>query len=348
MSSKAKQRPIWIDLDNSPHVPFFKPIIRKLKEKGIPVQVTARKCYQVVDLLEKFDVEAHVIGRHYGRNKLLKVLGTLLRAFQLSLHSFGTRPACAVSHGSRSQFIASKILRIPSVLITDYEHSQSIPFLHPTLSLVPEVLKKRYQSNSNVKGYPGIKENVYVPEFRPDERILTELNLKTDRIIVTMRPPATRAHYYCRESGELFRKVMAFLCKRSDIQVVILPRDSEQSVWMKKDWVEKHPDKLMIPDRAIDGLNLIWFSDLVISGGGTMNREAAAMGVPVYSIFRGKLGAVDQYLNETDKLVLVEGGQDLDGTIRLVRRERSDGIPPQDSKTIHFIIDAVLEQTNFN
>ncbi|MGA8865315.1 MAG: DUF354 domain-containing protein, partial [Candidatus Sulfotelmatobacter sp.] len=80
--------------------------------------------------------------------------------------------------------------------------------------------------------------------------------------------------------------------------------------------------KLLIPDHVEDGLNLIWNSDLVISGGGTMNREAAAMGVPVYSIFRGKIGAVDRYLAQEGRLVMVETVEDVRTKIKAVRRSR--------------------------
>ena len=79
---------------------------------------------------------------------------------------------------------------------------------------------------------------------------------------------------------------------------------------------------MRIPEQVVDGLNLIWHSDFVISGGGTMNREAAALGVPVYSIFRSKIGAVDQYLSSMGRLVLLESAEDLRTKILLVRRNR--------------------------
>ena len=79
---------------------------------------------------------------------------------------------------------------------------------------------------------------------------------------------------------------------------------------------------MIIPEKPVDGLNLIWFSDLVISGGGTMNREAAALGVPVYSLFRGKIGAVDQYLAEKGRLILLESTNDVRDKIIFERWDR--------------------------
>jgi len=345
MSPGNGKNKVWIDLDNSPHVPFFKPIIRRLREKNVQVFVTARQCYQVLDLLKKFQVQAEVIGRHYGKNKAMKVLGTFYRAGQLGRRILSERPDCAVSHGSRSQIVSAKLLGIPSILIMDYEHAQKIPFFNATLTLVPKVVADVLNPNrrNQIKGYPGFKENVYVPDFQPDENIRKELGLENDKIIVTVRPPATRAHYYCKESGILFESVMEFLCKSDGIQVVILPRDSEQSKWIESRWAHTYPEKLIIPKKAVDGLSLIWNSDLVISGGGTMNREAAALDVPVYSIFRGKLGAVDEYLSRISKLYLVDNGNDLSASIRLVRRNKCTGTPSQETKTVEFIVNEIKQ-----
>jgi uncharacterized protein len=80
---------------------------------------------------------------------------------------------------------------------------------------------------------------------------------------------------------------------------------------------------LLIPKQVLDGLNLIWHSDLVISGGGTMNREAAALGVPVYSIFRGTIGAVDHFLSGEHRLVLLESPADLAPKLKVQRRDRT-------------------------
>src|SRR5262249_18050156 len=86
------------------------------------------------------------------------------------------------------------------------------------------------------------------------------------------------------------------------------------------------------------GLNLIWHSDLVISGGGTMNREAAALGVPVYSVFRGKIGAVDRYLSKMGRLVLLESSNEFPAKISLARRDRSVKPRNGNSAALNFIV----------
>ena len=97
--------------------------------------------------------------------------------------------------------------------------------------------------------------------------------------------------------------------------------------------------KMLIPASAVDGPNLVWHSDLVISGGGTMNREAAALGVPVYSIFRGQIGAVDRHLSATGCLVLLEGVEDVRTKLILKRRCRPVGAAIQSNGALAAIVD---------
>src|SRR6266540_658571 len=128
---------IWIDLDNTPHVPFFKPIIEKLNERGYQVVVTARDAYQVCDLADYFNISYKRIGRHYGKNKLMKVLGTLARAFQIIPEMLREKPDIAVSHGSRTQIIVASLLKIRSVIIYDYEHAKGLVLVYPTWVMLP-------------------------------------------------------------------------------------------------------------------------------------------------------------------------------------------------------------------
>ncbi len=319
---------IWIDLDNSPHVPFFKPIIDKLREHGHTVVITARDCFQVCGLADLMKVDYKKIGRHYGKNKALKVAGLLIRSSQLMPTVLNEKPDIAVSHGSRSQVLTSSILNIPTMVIADYEFTQTVA--KPTYIVVPEMI-----SNDAVKGYtkavfkyPGIKEDVYAPDFKPDPTILKELGINKEELLVTIRPPATEAHYHNPESELLFEETINFLGKHENARMVILPRnEKKQTAWVKNNWSQMcNSGKIIFPEHVVDGLNLIWHSDLVISGGGTMNREAAALGVPVYSIFRGKIGAVDRYLSENGRLVLLESVKDVRTKVILKKRLQSDNL----------------------
>lgn len=345
-SVQTNGKVIWIDLDNTPHVPFFRPIIRELQRRGFEVMVTARDAFQVCDLAKRMGVPCRQVGRHYGKNRVMKVAGLFYRALQLSPTAIRRRPDLAISHGSRSQLILSNILRIPSVLIEDYEYAKFPPLMRASWRIVPEVIPDTSvgcKSNRILK-YPGIKEDVYVHDFKPDPAILDELGLSANDIIAVVRPPATEAHYHNRESEDLFAAVLQKLHDANGVRTVLLPRNQRQAAEIRDRWAAFFKSgKVIIPERALDGLNLLWHSDLVVSGGGTMNREAAALGVPVYSIFRGKIGAVDRYLAATGRLILVESVRDVVDKIRIGRRDRHPGDACAGRETLETLIAQIVK-----
>ena len=338
---------IWIDLDNSPHVPFFVPIIKELKERGFSVLITARDAYQVTELLDIFELDCHRIGRHFGKHKIMKVLGVLDRSARLLPLLLMEKPDLALSHGSRSQVLASYTLRIPSVHIMDYEHAhQGLLWVHPTWVICPEIIPNEAVklSKDHIRRYRGIKEDVYAPSMKPDGHTREKLAVAESDLLVIIRPPATEAHYHRPESDVLFHGVVDYLAEKNDVRIVLLPRNSRQAKELHATWPELVKNqKVIIPEHAMDGLNLIWHSDFVVSGGGTMNREAAALGVPVYSIFRGKIGAVDQYLARTGRLVLLEDMEDAKKKLQVVKRNRN-GTP--DSEARFAMRDIVNEVTS--
>lgn len=318
---------IWIDLDNSPHVPFFKPIIGRLEDRGYKTVVTARDCFQVCGLADKFGLNYRKVGRHYGANILLKIFGTLWRSLQLMPYLALNRPTLSVSHGSRSLLILSHALRIPTILIFDYEHVARVPLFKPAIGIAPEIIDLKTIQNGfrcGVESYPGLKEDVYVASFRPDPNFLSRLKMNGNKIIVTIRPPATEAHYHNPEAEHLFDEVVTFLGEFQEVTMVILPRNEvTQKRYILKKWDQWcREGKIRIPDQVVNGLDMIWYSDLVVSGGGTMNREAAALGVPVFSIFRGKMGAIDRYLSQQGRLTFIETVSDVRKKIVPTKRER--------------------------
>lgn len=318
-------RRIWIDLDNSPHVPFFAPIIEELRKRGYSVILTARDAYQVCELADLFQFSYKCVGTHWGKNRILKVFGTCLRALQLLPIMARKRADLAVAHGSRSQVIASVLLRIPSVNILDYEFAQGLVIMRPTWLMTPEIIRlsEPVRKKHGVLQYPGIKEDVYVPTFRPDPSIRSRLRLDERRVVVVVRPPASEAHYHNPKSDELFAATMEFLGRKPNIQIIVLPRNQKQKLYVQKTWSALFSaGQLSIPEHPEDGLNLMWHSDLVISGGGTMNREAAALGIPVYSIFCGEIGSVDRYLSNSGRLVLIDTAEELQTRVVLERWSR--------------------------
>jgi len=344
-STKPGHKKVWIDLDNSPHVPFFAPIIDELRNRGVSIFITARDCFQVCELADLLNLEYKQIGRHYGRSKILKLAGLCTRSLQLAPTILREKPDLALSHGSRAQLLLSKLLRVPSVVVMDYEFARGLVLMQPRWIMTPECIPDTALKlgEGRVLKYPGIKEDVYVNRFKPDATIKTQLGLTVDDLLVTIRPPANEAHYHNPESDTLFAEVIRFLSDKPNAKVVLLPRNQQQELLIRQSWSDLFASgKIMVPAHAIDGVNLIWYSDLVISGGGTMNREAAALGVPVYSIFRGKIGAVDRYLAASGRLTLLESVDDVRTKIALAKRHWPAEPKRESSGALRKIVDNVL------
>lgn len=344
ISGVAAGKPkIWFDLDNTPHVPFFEPVIEELKARGFRVVVTARDAFQVCQLADRKGLQYTKIGRHYGKNRIRKIWGLVFRAVQMAPFALREKPQLAVSHCSRSQLVLGTWLRIPTLLLDDYEHSHQ-RLMWPTWVLAPSVIPDSALSynKSRLRKYPGIKEDVYAWKLKPDAGILEDLGIVESEVVITVRPPATEAHYHNRESDKLFEAFMERVCGAQGVKAVLVPRNKAQEEQLRcqfPKWFQS--EKTVVPKGAVDGLNLIWHSDLVVSGGGTMNREAAALGVPVYSIFRGPIGAVDEHLAREGRLVLIESVQDVHEKITLAWRHRSTVAEATSKKTLYYIVDMI-------
>ncbi len=325
-------RKVWIDLENSPHIPFFRPIIRELEAQGCTVLLTARDCFPVCELADMAGFKYRTIGRHYGKHRLAKSAGLGIRVLQLLPLIMRQRPDISVSHGSRSSGVVAALLGIPSITITDYEYADHRLFTWlggkqwiMTPDVIPSAIFENHAiSPDRVLHYPGIKEDVYTPFLQPDPAVKNLLGLQDGDVLVTIRPPATEAHYHNPESEKLLMVVFEMLSAHPEVKTVLLPRPHKQEEELRQAKPELFASgRMIVPKHAVDGLDLIWYSDLVISGGGTMNREAAALGVPVYSLFRGTMGAVDKHLAATGKLVLLQSEPDVRNQLKLVRRDRA-------------------------
>ena len=317
---------VWIDLDNTPHVPFFIPVIRELESRGHRVSLTARDAFQVCELADKQGIPYKKIGRHYGKNPIKKILGLIWRAIQLLPFYLRSKPDVALSHGSRSQILLANLFGLPTILIMDYEHSRTIPLSRPRWEIVPEALRQQlaHAKAERVLYYRGIKEDVYVPDLKPNPSLLEELGLSKSDVIITVRPPADMAHYRNPESDCLMVEFMSRLLQTKGAMAVLLPRNRDQELAFRNshpEWFIDH--KTVVPSRVVDGLDLLWHSDLVVSGGGTMNREAAAMAIPVYSIFRGKIGAVDRALEKEGRLTLIQSPEEIWTKIQFLPRDKN-------------------------
>jgi len=343
----APRGTLWIDLDNTPHVPFFKPIITELERRGWRVMLTARDAFQVCELADRMRLPYTKVGRHYGKNSFLKIAGLLWRTLQLLPHALRERPILGLSHGSRAQLLLCNLLRIPTVMLMDYEHARMPLLLHPRWEIVPDALRDaalHCKTRERIRTYRGIKEDVYAQDFQPERTLPPQLRIDNGDVIATVRPPAGEAHYHNSESDRLFAHFMNRLCGTPGVRAILLPRNKNQEAHIRKNcprWFDA--SKVIIPNGAVDGLNLLWHSDLVVSGGGTMTREAAALGIPVYSIFRGKTGAVDLHLEAEGRLVMIRSIKEVETRIPFCRRKKLPICTVAQHQVLKQIVDHIEE-----
>jgi uncharacterized protein len=296
---------VWVDMSAPAHPMILRPLVERLRVRGHSVEVTARDYAETLELLRLSGIPHRVIGRHGGAGRRAKVAALLSRT--RSMIGFA-RPRgfhLAVAHGSNELALAASALRIPAVTMTDYEfavqqHHVGVRLAQRTVipdSIPPERLFRFGAEPERVSRFPGFKEDYYLSDFRPDPRILERHGLSADRIIATIRPPADISLYH-RASNPLFHQVLKYAGGRDDVHAVVLPRTRAQRHLV--DSLEL--PSVVQPPGAIDAPSLVAASDLVVGAVGTINREAAALGTPAYTVFGGRLGAVDESLIRDGRL----------------------------------------------
>jgi predicted glycosyltransferase len=310
---------VWIDLTNSPHVLVLRPVISQLHDRGHEVHVTARDFAQTLGLCERFGIEHTVIGKHRGSGLVAKAGGLAARSLALARWARPQRFDLALGHGSNDITVAAALLRIPCSTTFDYEWATVQHNVNCRLAqavVVPDAIPpdrlNRYGARGKVKGYEGLKEEYYLADFEPDAAILSELGLDPARPIAVLRTPPEVSLYH-RFENDLFAQVLDRLRGQ---QAVVLPRTDHQRAELDR------PGHWIVPARAIDAQSLVAYADLVVSAGGTMNREAVALGTPVHTIFEGRLGAVDEALIDQGRLKCLETADE----VELVKRS---GAPPE-------------------
>jgi len=294
---------VWIDLTNSPHVLVMRPVIAVLKARGHTVEVTARDFAQTLGLCERFGIERTAIGRHRGGSLTGKAIGLAARSLELVRWARGRHFDLALGHGSNDITVAAALLRIPAATTFDYEWATVQHNINCRLAaavVVPEAISPqslyRYGARGKIHAYAGLKEEYYLSDFEPQPGVLAELGLDTERAIAVVRTPPAVSLYH-RFENNLFGAVLDRL---RGTQTVVLPRTAQQRAELAQ------ADAWIVPDRAIDAQSLIAYADLVVSAGGTMNREAVALGTPVFTVFEGRVGAVDERLIAEGRLKRLE------------------------------------------
>ncbi|MBC8486162.1 MAG: DUF354 domain-containing protein [Bacteroidetes bacterium] len=307
---------IWFDLDNSPHVPLFRPIFKELRKRDLECYITAREYAQTIDLLKLWDIEYELVGKHGGKSKIKKVVNFIYRASQLYNRINSRKIRLAVSHGSRSQLLAAKIKGISSILMMDYEYTERRIFnLLSTYLLIPKIIPNERLKSAGINlnkviRYNGFKEELYIKDFRPEENFRKKINVNEEDVLIVIRPPGMLGNYHDRKSESLFISVIKYFLDSSDAICIIVNRTP-----FEKNFLIEHiklSKRLRFLEKPVDGLQLLYSTDIFVSGGGTMNRESALLGTKTYSIFTGRKPYLDEYLQENGKLKFIESEKDIE------------------------------------
>jgi len=320
---------VWIDITNSPHVLFFRPLIGLLKADGHEVEVTARAYAQTLELLELNGISHHVVGpAHGGAGAIGKARAMAGRLPALRRFAKSHRFELALAHGSHEAMLAARSLGIAGATAHDYEFAtvQHQLGLRAATRVVfpdavpPERLKRFGVGPPKLRQYPGIEEEYYLSDFMADAAVLEGVD--PAKVVVVVRTPPDVSLYH-RHANPLFMQVLERLGQDETMHAVVLPRTAEQRDAIRA----RGLPSLHVPEHAIDAQSLAALADLVVSAGGTMNREAAALGTPAYTTFAGRLGAVDEVLIRDGRLRPLTSPDDLElrkrptGVTQRVRRD---------------------------
>jgi len=314
---------VWIDMTNSPHVPFFRPLVRLLEERGHEVSVSARDFAQTLELLTDAGIAHEVVGPPHGgagRAGKIAAMASRLRA----LRSWASKRGfdVALSHASHELPLAARSLRIPSAYAYDYEFARTQHTLGSraaTRVVAPEAIPQERLDRlgahaRKTRRYPGLKEEYYLSGLVPDVGVLDRLGLDRSRVVAVVRTPPEVSLYH-RHGNPLFTEVIERLGRDDGVQAVVLPRTTAQRTAL----LAAELPSLVVPEHAVDAQSLVALADLVVSAGGTMNREAVALGTPVWTTFAGQMGAVDEGLIAEGRL------RELTDAASLVVQKKSGG-----------------------
>jgi len=295
---------VWVDLTNPAHVVVLRPLVELLESGGHEVTLTARPLSHTTELLDDWGHPYTAIGQHGGASRAGKALAALSRTAQAFAFARGKGFDYGLAHGSTDLPPVGRVLGIPNTTMFDYEWARLQHELNCRLAtrvLVPDAIPAERLALYGARPpklvrYPGLKEEYYLADFEPDESVLGELGLDRERVIAVVRTAPSYALYLGGSENELLPRVLRRLLDEG-AQVVVLARTDEQRRTLRE-----LDAGLVVPERAVDGRSLAALADLVVSAGGTMIREAAVLGTPVWSIFEGRPGAVDEQLEREGRV----------------------------------------------
>lgn len=297
---------IWVDLTNTAHVLVLRPLVELLELDGHEVEITARPLSHTLELLDDWGHEYTALGHYGGVSRAGKARAAASRVRDMLRFGRGRRFHAALAHGSTDLPMACRALRVPNSTMFDYEWAALQHHVNCRLAnrvLVPDAIPAerlaRYGARPpKLVRYPGLKEEYYMADFEPDATVLEQLGVDRALPLCVVRTAPSYALYLGGSESALLPRLLKHVIEHEGAQAVVLARTPEQREAIRALGLER----VVVPDRAVDGRSLVAFADALVSAGGTMNREAAVLGTPVWSIFEGRMGAVDEMLAREGRL----------------------------------------------
>jgi predicted glycosyltransferase len=325
---------IWVDMTNVAHPIVLRPLIELLEQDGHEVQITARPLSHTLDLLDAWGHPYSALGRYGGASKAGKARAAADRIGRLLGFARGRRFDYALAHASADLPPVCRALRIPNTTMFDYEWAtlqHHVICRLATRVLVPEAIPperlRRYGAKPpKLIRFPGLKEEYYLASFEPDRTTLEKLGVPDGKPVCVVRTPPSYALYLGGSENALLPPLLRRL-DRQGCWSVVLTRTAEQRAAVNALGL----DRAIAPEHAQDGRSLVALADALVSAGGTMNREAAVLGTPVWSIFEGPLGGVDELLVREGRMRILRDPEELrverrsdNAFERRVRRDPAD------------------------
>jgi predicted glycosyltransferase len=316
---------VWADLTNTAHPVVLRPLVELLEAAGHEVVITVRPLSQTVELLEDWGHPYTAFGAHGGAGRAGKARAAASRVRRMVAFGRAHGPFDAsIAHGSTDLPVASRLLGIPHTTMLDYEFAIAQHTVNGWLAervVVPESIPverlRRFGARRPPKlvRYPGLKEEYVLHGFAPDPAVVDALGVDRAQPLAVVRTAPSYALYLGGSETPLLPRLLRRLDERG-VQTVVLTRTGEQAEGVRALGLER----VVVPPRAIDARSLVAFADALVSAGGSMNREAAALGTPVWTMFEGRMGGVDEQLIRDGRLKVLGPDADVD-QVEVVKRD---------------------------
>ena len=294
---------ILIDILTPKQGMLFSKLSERLQKEGHQTFETTRQYREAIQLLTLKGIRAQVVGQHGGETLRGKLEASVERTRELTRITEELHPDIAVSFSSPELSRVAFGLKVPHICLNDSPHAEAVARLTIPLAtrlLTPKIIPKSAWttygiSPKKITQYKALDAWAWLKDFKPNERILSQLGIDKSRPIVVFRTEESQASYLLGKTTKapvIVPLIENLLKSRVDFQAVAVPRYDAQIASLK----EKLEKKVVISESIIDTPSLLHYASVFVGAGGTMTQEAALLGVPAFSCYPGKPYIIENFL----------------------------------------------------